>query len=236
MSEEIRLAKRLMQLQQCSRAEAENYIRSGYVRVDGQVVLLPQHRVTDQQIELAKDAVAERPKPATLLCHLPAGANLDAFIQQLNASSRWAQDPAELRCLSSHFHALQQPLPLAEGMSGLLVLSQDPACLRRLRFDAVKLEQEFAVTVQGKLAENGLRRLNQPLNYQAQGFRPCKVSWLNETTLRFAVKHPKPEQILAMCQSQGLVVEQIKRLRIGAQSLAKVPAGQWRYLLAGARF
>jgi hypothetical protein len=39
-----RLSKRIMQLRDCSRREAEQYIEAGFVRVDGVVVQEPQFR------------------------------------------------------------------------------------------------------------------------------------------------------------------------------------------------
>ena len=42
---------------------------------------------------------------------------------------------------------------------------------------------------------------------------PCKVSWQNETTLRFAIKGAVPGQVRAMCAQVNLEVTAIRRLR-----------------------
>ena len=47
MSEPVRLARRVAELAGCTRADAEQYIRNGWVRVDGQVVEAPQHLGAD---------------------------------------------------------------------------------------------------------------------------------------------------------------------------------------------
>ena len=65
---------------------------------------------------------------------------------------------------------------------------------------------------------------------------PCKVSWQNETRLRFALKNPLPGQLVFMCNSVGLKVLGMKRIRVGAVSMGKVQPGQWRYLGAKERF
>ena len=65
---------------------------------------------------------------------------------------------------------------------------------------------------------------------------PCKVSWQNETRLRFALKNPLPGQIVFMCNSVDLKVLGMKRIRIGGVPMAKVQPGQWRYLAAKERF
>ncbi|MGH8832565.1 MAG: S4 domain-containing protein [Polaromonas sp.] len=47
MTEPPRLAKRVAELVRCSRREAEQYIEGGWVRVDRQVVEMPQFKVLD---------------------------------------------------------------------------------------------------------------------------------------------------------------------------------------------
>ena len=50
MLEPKRLSKRLMELVQCSRREAELYIEGGWVKVNGVVVEQPQTKVSDETI------------------------------------------------------------------------------------------------------------------------------------------------------------------------------------------
>ena len=50
MSEPIRLARRVAELTGCTRAEAEAYIRNGWVSVDGAMVETPQLRITDEVV------------------------------------------------------------------------------------------------------------------------------------------------------------------------------------------
>ena len=60
MSEPIRLDKRLAEQIGCSRAQAQQYIEGGWVRVDGRTVEEPQTPVSAEAVELdaaARDAV-----------------------------------------------------------------------------------------------------------------------------------------------------------------------------------
>jgi 23S rRNA pseudouridine2604 synthase len=65
---------------------------------------------------------------------------------------------------------------------------------------------------------------------------PVKVSWLNETRLRFALKGIAPGLVPWMCEQVGLRVLALKRIRIGRLPMAGLSPGQWRYLQAGERF
>lgn len=245
MSETTRLSRRVIELLGCSRADAEAYIEGGWVRVDGKVVESPQHPVTNERVELDPDAVLETPEPATILLHKPPG--FDAFrpgspvAALVTAHARWDADPSGLRMLQRHFHRLTPLVPLEADASGLIVLSQDGRVWRRLTEDADQIEQEFVVEVAGEIGPYGLLRLNHGLSYRGRELPPCKVSWQNETRLRFAIKAVRDGQLRDMCAQVGLDVVSIRRLRIGKVPIGKgpdgaMPPGAWRYLPVGAKF
>ena len=236
MTDPIRLSKRLIELVGCSRREAELYIEGGWVRVDGVVVEEPQFKVGEQRVELHPDAVAMPLEPVTLLLHVPAGHNPQRVAEAVGPASHWPDDSSGIRPLKSHFARLTPCIPLQAGADGLHVLTQDWRIERKLREDLGKLEQEYVVEVSGQLSPAQLKRLNHGLSFNGVALPPCKVSWQNETRLRFALKNPQPGQIVFMCNSVDLKVLGLKRIRIGGVPLAKVPAGQWRYLAAKERF
>jgi len=92
------------------------------------------------------------------------------------------------------------------------------------------------VEVAGELAPDGLAALNSGLSYNGSRPASIKVSWQNETRLRFAIKGVQPGQIEYLCKAVGLTVSSAKRIRIGRVPMAALPVGQWRYLLAYERF
>ena len=240
MPEPVRLAKRVSELFRCSRSEAEEYIKGGWVSVDGRVVGEPQIMVSDEAIALDPAAVLETPEPATILLHKPVG--FDAIKGDKPASplvtteTRWTDDPSGVRLLQRHFHRLTPLVPLDNDASGLMVFTQDGRIWRRLTDDIDTIEQEFVVEVSGDIAPYGLSRLSHGLRYNGRALPPCKVSWQSEIRLRFALKGVENGQLRDMCAQVGLSVVAIRRLRIGKIGLAKMPVGVWRYLPVGERF
>lgn len=232
MPEPIRLTKRVMELANCSRREAEQYIMGGWVLVDGKVVDAPQFIVVKQRIELSPDARLAAPEPATLLLHKPAGleSDMQSIEALLGSDKRWSGDDTGITLLRRHFNRLTVVMPLEAEASGLVVVTQDSALLRRMREDSNRIEQEFVVEVAGEIAANGLQRLNHGLRFNGRNLPPCKVSWQNEFRLRFALSPVQPGQIASMCADVGLQVVAFKRIRIGRVPLAKMPVGEWRYL------
>ena len=240
MSDPVRLAKRVTDLARCSRLEAEQYIKGGWVSVDGRVVEDPAHPVSGETVELDPDAQLDAIEPATVLLHKPVGYDTISGRKPASAlvqhDTRWADDPSGVRMLQRHFHRLTPLVPLDAEASGLMVLTQDGRVWRRLTEDGDEIEQEFVVEVSGGIAPYGLRKLNHGLHYNGRALPPCKVSWQNEIRLRFALKGVQGGQLRDMCAQVGLGVVAIRRLRIGKISLAKMPVGAWRYLPVGERF
>jgi 23S rRNA pseudouridine2604 synthase len=265
MNEPVRLAKRLADMLACSRREAEQYIEGGWVSVDGVVVEEPQFRVLNQTVALSPDASLLALTPVTMLLHKPAayeaaeaaaagaagarvgagaagartGASVQTAAQLLVAANRSPADRSGIRPLKKHFSSAEMVTPLATPASGLVIFTTDWRVTRKLREDARLLEHEVVVEVSGDIKPGGLERLNRVdhgFTYRGALLPPAKVSWQSEARLRFALKGEVPGQIAYMCDSVGLKITAMKRLRVGRMSLSQLAPGQWRYLMPYERF
>lgn len=232
-----RLAKLVAALVPCSRSQAEQYITQGWVRVDGQVNETPQTRVSaGQRVDIDPQARLQAMVSATFLIHKPAGMAGRALTDLLEQSKQWSGDTSGLRRSKTHLSGLQMLMALPDPASGLCVLSQDLRVIRKLTEDAALVEQELIAEVRGEIAPDGLSRLCHGLQHKGQPLPPARVSWQNETRLRFAVKGIAPEWVEWMCAQVGLQLLALRRIRIGRIPMAGLPAGQWCHLPMGARF
>jgi 23S rRNA pseudouridine2604 synthase len=121
----------------------------------------------------------------------------------------------------------------------LVVFTQDWRVARKLSEDANVMENEVLVEVSGEIKPGGLERLNRvDHGYTFNGIMlgAAKVSWQSEKRLRFALKGERPGQIAFLCESVGLQVQGMKRIRIGRVAMSSLPVGQWRYLLPHEKF
>ena len=245
--EPIRLAKRVAELRQCSRREAEQYIEGGWVTVNGQVVEEPQARVLNEDVRISPDANLMALAPVTFLLNKPAGvlAGLGGLqgapdaASLLTAANHSPQDRSGWRLLKKHLTGLELMTPLAPRASGLVVFTQDFRIGRKLSEDASEMEHEVLVEVSGDIRAGGLERLNRVdhgLTFNGRLLGPAKVSWQSEKRLRFALKGELPGQIAYFCEAVGLQIEGMKRIRIGRVAMSTLPAGQWRYLLPHEKF
>ena len=178
MSDPVRLAKQVSDLARCSRLEAEQYIKGGWVSVNGRVVEDPAHPVTTETVSIDPVAQLEAVEPATILLHKPVGydtiSGRKAAAGLVQPETRWDEDPSGVRLLERHFHRLTPLVPLDAEASGLMVLTQDGRVWRRLTEDGDEIEQEFLVEVSGDIGPYGLRKLNHGLHYNGRALPPCR--------------------------------------------------------------
>ena len=238
-----RLSKRLCEMTQCSRREADEWIENGWVRVDGLVVTkLGARARPDARIEVNEAARKHRPESVTILLNKPLAAKdqgetpHQATRQWIRAENRWTEDDSQTSFKATHLRGLTQVGRLDAESTGMLVFTQEASVTRRISGDDSRLEKEFMVRVQGELSAEGLKRLNIGLSLDEEKLKRAQVSWQNEGLLRFVLHENRPNQIRRMCELVGLRVISVKLIRIGSVSLGKLPVGKWRYLRQNERF
>jgi 23S rRNA pseudouridine2604 synthase len=237
MSDSIRLAKRVAELFNCSRAEATLYIEGAGVTVDGVVVEEPGFRITGQeQIVLLPGADLTPIEDVTILLHKPAGMLVANVLELIVAENQATEDRSGMRFLKQHLKELVMLDPLENAASGMLIFTQDWRVKRKLVDDWSRVEQEFVVEVSGQIIEGGLELLNKSINFNGKSSVPAKVSWQNETRLRFASKELSSRLITLLCERVGLSVVSTKRIRMGRIPMGGLVVGQWRYLMGYERF
>ncbi len=237
----VRLAKRVMEEAACSRAQAEQLIEGGRVRVNGKVVQDPPTRVEPHdRVEVQGTETAARLAPATLLLHKPSGLTTQAMLALLTESNHQPNDRSGLQLLKKHLSGLVCLTPLEPAASGLVVWSQHPGISRKLQEDASTIEHEALATVRGTVSPEALRILNASAVIDGRAMHSARAS-INQaqpdhTTLRFAFKGYYPGQVVQLCEHAGLELTALRRLRIGRLPLASLPEGKWRFLLGYERF
>jgi 23S rRNA pseudouridine2604 synthase len=239
-----RLSKRMGELGLCSRREADRWIESGWVKVDGKVVSTLGVRVSPQaQIEIDPAARAHQSAQVTILLHKPVGYvsgqaedGYEPAVVLIVPANRWSADPSPLQFKQEHLRGLAPAGRLDIDSTGLLVLTQDGRVAKQLIGENSSVEKEYLVRVEGTLTDDGMRRLRHGLTLDGVNLRPAQVSWQNEDQLRFVLREGRKRQIRRMCEIVGLYVTGLKRVRSGNVPLGGLPVGKWRYLRSDESF
>jgi 23S rRNA pseudouridine2604 synthase len=239
-----RLSKRMGELGLCSRREAEAWIVNGWVKVDGKVVDTLGVRVSPQaRIEVDRAARDHQSGQVTILLHKPIGYvsgqaedGYEPAVVLIRPENRWSADPSPLQFHSDQLRGLAPAGRLDIDSTGLLVLTQDGRVAKQLIGENSSVEKEYLVRVDGRLSDEGMKRLQHGLTLDGVTLRPAQVSWQNEGQLRFVLRQGRKRQIRRMCELVGLYVTGLKRVRSGKVPLGGLPVGQWRYLRADESF
>jgi 23S rRNA pseudouridine2604 synthase len=251
-AEAVRLNKRMADLGLCSRREADDWIDRGWVRVNGQPVVMGQKVVASDRITVERAAQGQQARQVTVLLHKPMGyVSAQAedghapAVTLFTAQNRWAEDRAPMRFSPSQLRGLAPAGRLDIDSVGLLVLTQDGRVARQLIGEDSQMDKEYLVRVQwgersldvrSVFPAAQLARLRHGLSLDGQPLKPAEVEWENAEQLRFVLREGKKRQIRRMCEQVGLKVVGLKRIRMGRVLLGRLPPGQWRYLAPGEQF
>ncbi|MDR0700983.1 MAG: rRNA pseudouridine synthase [Azoarcus sp.] len=233
----VRLSKLMAGRGLCSRREADDLIKRGWVFVDGERVSELGVRVPPQaRVTLSPEARRLQGERVTVVLHKPLGyvsgqpepgyqpaASLIRADTQFGAAGTRRFQPGMLKGLAPAGR-------LDIDSTGLLVLTQDGRIARQLIGGDGAVEKEYLVRVAGRLVENGLALLSHGLELDGRQLRPAQVEWINRDQLRFVLREGRKRQIRRMCEQVGLRVTGLKRIRIGRVCLGDLSSGQWRFL------
>lgn len=224
---EARLQKILSAAGVCSRREAEEYLRSGRVAVNGETALLGQKADPERdRILLDGKIVPWGGEKVYLMLNKPRG-----YVTTLS-DERGRPTVAEL--VSDCDTRVYPVGRLDMDSQGLLVLTNDGDFAQRLSHPSHAAEKEYLVTVSGRL--EGCRERLQALRRLEDGspIAPARVevrrrgagSW----ELSVVIRQGLNRQVRRMCALAGLKVKKLERVREGPLELGALPAGKWRRL------
>lgn len=116
---------------------------------------------------------------------------------------------------------------------GLLLFTSDGEFANRLMHPSREVEKEYQVLVRG-YAPGGEEKLARPIVLDGYRIRPPKVRllWAEGGKAKFSVTihEGRNRQIRRMCQTAGMEVVRLKRVREGILRLGDLPPGAWRLL------
>ena len=219
---EMRLQKFLSRAGICSRRKGEEYIKAGWVKVNGRVVTELGIKVDPERdaVEVDQDAIRTDTKPTYIALNKPRG-----YI-----SSCHQQDEKIVLDLLDISERVYPVGRLDKDSTGLLLLTNDGHLHHRLSHPSFNHEKEYEVTVARPLPEGALRKLAKGLPMMGTRTRPARVKRISARRFRIVLQEGKNRQIRRMVRKVGGEVADLKRIRVANIKLGNLPSGSWRYL------
>ena len=227
--EKIRLQKFFTDCGVLSRRAAEEEIRLGRVRVNGEIAAI------GDKVDPAHDIVEYRGKRVEfqakkqhhyLLLNKPRG-----FVTTLSDERGRPTITEFIKGLGCRVYPVGR---LDMDSDGLLLLTDDGALTQRLTHPRHEITKRYRVTVAGEVSDEQLARLGEPFLIGEYYTLPARVMRDGKegtnTRLIVEIHEGRNRQIRRMCEAVDLKVLRLTRIAIGRIALGDLPQGRYRHL------
>jgi 23S rRNA pseudouridine2605 synthase len=223
-----RLQKILAQAGIASRRRAEEYIRQGRVRVDGQVVTEMGLQVDPrrQRIEFDGKPLTAHEQPVYILLHKPRG-----YLSTLN-------DPQGRPIVTSLLQGVTaRVFPVGRldlDSEGALLLTNDGELAQKILHPSYEVKKTYIARVVGQPAASRLKQLEEGMVIEGRRTWPAGVKVLatgkEASTVEVIIHEGRKRQIRKMFAAIGHPVLRLQRVAYGNLRLGDLPAGKYRLL------
>jgi 23S rRNA pseudouridine2605 synthase len=203
-----------------SRRGAEELIRAGRVRVNGEVAALATFVEAGDRVELDGRALALE-QLAYVLLHKPGGVVTTA------------SDPHGRPTVVQLVGVPQRVVPVGRldaDTTGALLLTNDGPLAHRLMHPRYQVDKVYEAEVEGEPDDEALRRLAEGVELDDGPTAPAGARRLGPSRLELTLHEGRKHQVKRMCEAVGHPVRRLHRSAYAGLSLGGVAPGEWREL------
>jgi len=224
----VRLNRFLSMCGVTSRRKADELIKAGRVKVNGQVVRDLGVRIDPEVDEVEVDSKPVRVPPRKyIILNKPAG-----YLTQLGPSRSGKRTLDDLiRDVPVRVYPAGR---LDYNTEGLLFLTNDGELANRVLHPRYKLPKVYIALVKGRVSRRGLRKMLRGTELEDGFAKPDGVKILEyrggDTLLEVTFHEGRKHIVKRFMARMGHPVKELKRIAIGPLSLGDLPSGKWREL------
>ncbi|MCB1110568.1 MAG: rRNA pseudouridine synthase [Chlamydiia bacterium] len=224
-----RLSKILASAGIASRRAAEYLIFEGKVRVNGEIVTIPQTFVdpAKDKIFVEDKRVEFKDEKVYYLLNKPRG-----FIC---SNKRIGSKKLVIDLFAGKGQRLFTIGRLDRDTTGLLLVTNDGYFAQKVIHPSQNIRKEYLVKTAQEITHEHLTTLSKGTLIEGKWIRPAKVTKVRRGTLKVVVKEGKKREVRLMVQNAGLTLVSLSRIRIGGLHLGPLQEGEWRELSAEER-
>jgi 23S rRNA pseudouridine2605 synthase/23S rRNA pseudouridine2604 synthase len=218
----IRLQKFLSAAGVCSRRKGEEYITSGRVMVNNEIVLELGTKIDpDQDLVMVDGNPVESPETGIYIA-------LNKPKKYVTSCSHPGQKTVmDLVDIPDRVYPIGR---LDKDSTGLLLLTNDGRLHHRLSHPSFDHEKEYEVAVAKPITDGALQKLAQGLPMMRSRTRPARVQRISARRFRIVLQEGKNRQVRRMVRKVGNQVVALKRIRVANIQLGGLAPGTWRHL------
>jgi 23S rRNA pseudouridine2605 synthase len=203
-----------------SRRRADELIKAGRVRVNGEPGQLNTFVQAADRVEVDGEPVAPQ-RLAYVLLNKPA------------AVVTTARDPRGRPTVVGLVRHESRVVPVGRldaDTTGALLLTNDGPLAHRLAHPRYGVEKVYVAEVAGDVTEDALARLREGVELDDGRTAPAKARRLGERRLELTLHEGRKHQVKRMCAAVGLPVTRLHRTAYAGLTLGDLAPGAWREL------
>jgi 23S rRNA pseudouridine2605 synthase len=206
-----------------SRRGAEDLIRAGRVRVNGEVAGLATFVEPRDTVEV--DGSPIEPEPLTyVLLHKPPG---------VVTTARDPQGRATVVGLVGHERRVVPVGRLDADTTGALLLTNDGPLAHRLMHPRYEVDKVYEAEVEGEPSDEALSQLAEGVELDDGRTAPARVRSLGPSLVELTIHEGRKHQVKRMLLAVGHPVRRLHRSRYAGLTLDGLAPGEWRALTPG---
>lgn len=216
----MRLQKFLSHAGVASRRAAEELIKQGKIKVNGQIITQ-----LGTEIDEYKDRVDYNNKFIKLpekFIYLALNKPVGYICSQNNEQGKTIFD------LIKSKERLFSVGRLDKDSSGLLLLTNDGEFANEMTHPRYEKEKEYFVVLDRNLTPQDKERIERGIMIDGKKLQPCKIDLGKNNSYKIIIKEGINRQIRRMLGRFGYDVKKLKRIRVGKLELKNLKEGQTR--------
>ena len=203
-----------------SRRRADELIKAGRVRVNGEPGELNTFVTPSDVVELDGERVAAQ-RLAYVLLHKPAG---------VVTTARDPHGRPTVVDLVEHDARVVPVGRLDADTTGALLLTNDGPLAHRLAHPRYGVEKVYEVDVEGEPSGDALRRLADGVELEDGLTAPAKARRLAPGRIELTLHEGRKHQVKRMCEAVGHPVHRLHRTTYAGIGVEGLEPGRWREL------
>ncbi|MBT5016705.1 rRNA pseudouridine synthase [Candidatus Peregrinibacteria bacterium] len=221
----MRLNKFIASTGFCSRRKADELIKSGKVRINGEPATLG-HQVDPQtdQISVHGKTIATPAKFTYIMLHKPTG--------YITTKADLQDDQTIYALLPQKHHHLHPVGRLDRESEGLLLLTDDGDFTYQMTHPSNDSEKIYQVKIKNPLNPNQIQKIESGIIIEEKKgpykTRPCEIKSIGVNRFEITLHEGRNRQIRKMFKAAGSSVVFLKRIKMGKHELGKLKKGDWK--------
>lgn len=228
--EEERLQKFIANQGICSRRKAEEYITSGRIKVNGNVIM-----ELGTKIDPNKDIIEVDGKKISNI----SGKKVYILLNKPIGYVTTTRDQFNRNTVLDLVNIKEKVLPVGRldmYTSGAIILSNDGDFIYKITHPKYEVEKTYNVTLKGQVTDEEIEQLKNGVQIENYVTGKAKVKILridkekDLSRVELIIHEGKNREVRKMCEAIGRKVLALHRTKIGNISVKDLRLGTWRYL------